>query len=57
MLPPAESAGAYVDDRYGKILGLVAAAIPIIGFAYFPDVTVNILKGLFTSFAGGGGGQ
>lgn len=46
----ARSLAAFADERYGKLITLVLAAIPVIGFAYFPDVTVNILKGLFASF-------
>jgi hypothetical protein len=48
----ARAAGALADERYGQLITLVLAAIPVIGFAYFPDVTVNILKGLFTSGVG-----
>ena len=50
----ARALAAFADERYGKMVTLIIAAIPVIGFAYFPDVTVNILKGLFTAFAGGG---
>jgi hypothetical protein len=55
----ARALAAFADERYGKMVTLIIAAIPVIGFAYFPDVTVNILKGLFTAFAGAGtgGGQ
>lgn len=52
----ARALAAFADERYGKMVTLILAAIPVIGFAYFPDSTVEILKGLFTSFAGGGGG-
>jgi hypothetical protein len=40
---------ALADERYGKMITLLLAAVPVVGFAYFPDVTVNILKGFFTS--------
>jgi hypothetical protein len=50
----ARALAAFADERYGKMVTLIIAAIPVIGFAYFPDLTVNILKGLFTAFAGGG---
>lgn len=53
----ARALAAFADERYGKMVTLIIAAIPVIGFAYFPDVTVNILKGLFTAFAGGGGAK
>lgn len=53
----ARALAAFADERYGKMVTLIIAAIPVIGFAYFPDVTVEILKGLFTAFAGGGGSQ
>jgi hypothetical protein len=46
----ARALGAFADERYGKMITLVLAAIPVIGFSYFPDATVNILKGLFNSF-------
>jgi hypothetical protein len=46
----ARSLAAFADERYGKLITLVLAAIPVIGFAYYPDITVNILKGLFASF-------
>ncbi len=46
------AAGALADERYGKLLTLVLAAIPVIGFAYFPDLTLSILKGLYTSGVG-----
>lgn len=45
--------GAFADERYGKLVTLLAAAIPVIGFCYFPDQTTSILKGLFTSIFGG----
>src|SRR5438046_2523393 len=50
----ARALAAFADERYGKLVTLIVAAIPVVGFAFFPDVTVNILKGLFTAFAGGG---
>ena len=57
----ARALAAFADERYGKMVTLIIAAIPVIGFAYFPDITVNILKGLFTAFTSagnaGGGGQ
>lgn len=46
------AAGALADERYGKLLWLVLGAIPVIGFAYFPDLSVSIIKGLFTSGVG-----
>lgn len=41
--------GAFADERYGKLATLIIAAIPVFGFAYFPDETVNIFKSLYTS--------
>lgn len=48
----ARALGAFADERYGKMVTLIIAAVPVIGFAYFPDETVNILKGLFSAFTG-----
>ncbi|OLF07075.1 hypothetical protein [Actinophytocola xanthii] len=48
----ARAAGALADEQYGKLITLILASIPVIGFAYFPDTTVNILKGLFSSGVG-----
>jgi hypothetical protein len=48
----ARAAGALADERYGRLITLILASIPVIGFAYFPDVTVDILKGLFSSGVG-----
>jgi hypothetical protein len=48
----ARAAGALADERYGKLVTLILAAVPVVGFAYFPDLTVNILKGLFASGVG-----
>ena len=53
----ARALAAFADERYGKMVTLIAAAIPIIGFAYLPDVTLNVLKALFTTFVGGNGGN
>lgn len=50
----ARSLGAFADERYGKMVTLIIAAVPVMGFSYFPDLTVNILKGLFTTFTGSG---
>ncbi|WP_436501813.1 hypothetical protein [Actinokineospora sp. HUAS TT18] len=44
--------GAFADERYGKIVTSFLAAVPIIGFAYFPDATTALLKTLFTAFIG-----
>ena len=46
------AAGALADERYGKLLWLVLGAIPVIGFAYFPDLSVSIIKSLFTAGVG-----
>jgi hypothetical protein len=48
----ARTLGAFADERYGKMVTLIAAAVPVIGFSYFPDQTVSILKGLFSTFTG-----
>lgn len=41
--------GSLADERYGKLITLILAAIPVVGIAYFPDITISILKGLFAS--------
>jgi hypothetical protein len=48
----ARSLAAFADERYGKLASLIAAAVPVMGFCYFPDQTVGILKGLFSAFMG-----
>ena len=48
----ARSLAAFADERYGKLASLIAAAVPVMGFCYFPDATVGILKGLFSAFMG-----
>jgi hypothetical protein len=48
----ARSLAAFADERYGKLGSLIAAAVPVTGFCYFPDQTVSILKGLFSAFTG-----
>lgn len=46
----ARALAAFADEQYGKMVTLLLAAVPVFGFAYFPDSTVNILNGLFTAF-------
>lgn len=46
----ARALASFADEQYGKMITLLLAAVPVFGFAYFPDVTVNILKGLFSAF-------
>lgn len=46
----ARALAAFADEQYGKMVTLLLAAVPVFGFAYFPDATVNILNGLFTAF-------
>jgi uncharacterized SAM-binding protein YcdF (DUF218 family) len=41
---------ALADEHYGKLVTLVLAAIPVIGFAYLPDVTAEVLIGLYRTF-------
>lgn len=48
----ARALAAFADEAYGKMVTLLLAAVPVFGFAYFPDTTVNILNGLFTAFTG-----
>ncbi|MGH3701275.1 MAG: hypothetical protein ACRDQY_17790 [Pseudonocardiaceae bacterium] len=48
----ARSLGAFADERYGKMVTLIISAVPVFGFCYFPDQTVSVLKGLFTTFTG-----
>jgi hypothetical protein len=49
----ARGVGAYADQQYGKLVSIIAAAVPVAGFCYFPDQTIAIVKGLFTAFFGG----
>lgn len=48
----ARSLGAFADDRYGQLVTLIMAAVPVAGFCYFPDETTALLKGLWQSFVG-----
>lgn len=48
----ARALGAFADERYGKMVTLLAAAVPVFGFCYFPDQAVEILKGLWSSVFG-----
>lgn len=38
---------AFVEERYGKMLGIIAAAVVVAGFVYFPSQATSILKGLW----------
>jgi hypothetical protein len=53
VLLAARSLAAYADDRHGRMVTLIVAAVPIFFICYFPDQTVNILKALGTTFFGG----
>lgn len=48
----ARGLGAFADERYGKMVTLILAAVPVVGFCYFPDQTLAILKDMFTLAAG-----
>jgi uncharacterized SAM-binding protein YcdF (DUF218 family) len=41
---------ALADEHYGKLITLVLAAIPVIGFAYLPDITAEVLVSLYRTF-------
>lgn len=41
---------AFTEERYGKMLGIVAAGIVVAGFVYFPSQAVGIFKGLWGAF-------
>lgn len=43
----------FVDDRYGKMIAAIGGGALVIGVCVFPDVAMNVLKGLFTSVFGG----
>lgn len=43
---------AYAEERYGKMVSLVAGGAAVAGVAYFPDTAIAILKGLFSQFTG-----
>lgn len=47
---------AYSQDKYGRLVGLILAAVPVAGFAYFPDQTVQLIKDIYDAIVGGGGG-
>jgi len=48
----ARALAAYADDRYGKMVTLILAAVPVIGFCYFPDLTLEILQNMFQLVTG-----
>lgn len=50
----ARGLAAFAEERYGKIVMLVLAAVPVAGVCYFPAQATELLKGLFTLFFGGG---
>lgn len=41
---------AFTEERYGKMLGIIAAGIVVAGFVYFPSQAVGIFKGLWGAF-------
>jgi len=43
---------AFAGENYGKFVSLSGAGIFVFGICYFPDRTVDILKGLFGLFFG-----
>lgn len=44
--------GAYADEHFGKLFTIVAGAVLVFGFSYFPDTTASLLIGIWTSFLG-----
>jgi len=49
----ARGAAAFADERHGKMITLIAAAIPVFFFCYFPSETTDIIKSLGTTLFGG----
>ena len=45
---------ALTEERYGKMLSLIAGGAAVALFAYMPDVGVSILKGFASMVTGGG---
>lgn len=50
----ARAAMALLDDRFGKMLGLLAGSALVLGICYFPDQFVDVSLGIFNSVTGGG---
>lgn len=46
---------ALMEERYGKMLSLIAGGVVVAGFVFLPDQAVGILKGLWNTFVSGGG--
>lgn len=53
ILVVARGVSAYADERYGKIVTSLIAGVPVVGFCYFPEQGLDLLKGLWTTFFGG----
>lgn len=45
--------GALLDERFGKMLSLFAAAIPVAGVVFLPEQSIEVLKGCYTFVLGG----
>lgn len=43
---------SYTEERYGKMISLVAGGAAVAGVVYFPDTAISIVKGLFSQFTG-----
>jgi hypothetical protein len=41
---------ALASQEYGKLITMLLVALPVIAFAYFPDASMNVLRGLVASF-------
>jgi hypothetical protein len=54
VLIAVRALAAFVDERYGKIVMMLLAAVPVAGLCYFPDRAMDLLKGLFLSAFGAG---
>lgn len=50
----ARALGALVDEKYGKMVSLVAAAVVPALFIFVPDQGIAVLKGLSSLLFGGG---
>lgn len=45
---------AFGEQRHGQMIGIFLAGAVVVGSAVFPDQTMSVLGGLFSSVFGGG---
>ena len=44
--------GSWARKEWGELTALVAGAVVVSGFIYFPTQVVNLLKGIWTALTG-----